>query len=57
MAAAQNCSVTLAPDTGLPPEGKVRSDPSRINVHSGISSTASKMDWVIRELICCELVT
>ena len=52
MAAAQNCSVTLAPDTGLPPEGKVRSDPSRIKVNSGISPTASKMDWVISEFIC-----
>ena len=57
MAAAQKCSVTLATEAGLPPEGKVRSDPSRINVHSGISSTASMMDWVIRELICCEVVT
>jgi hypothetical protein len=57
MAAVQKCSVTLTPDTGLPPEGKARSDPSRIKVHSGINSTASKMDWVISELICCELVT
>lgn len=57
MAAAQNCSVTLAPDTGLPPEGKVRSGPSRIKVHGGISSTVSKMDCVISEVICCELVT
>jgi hypothetical protein len=56
MAAAQNCPVTLTPDTGLPPEGKVRSDLSRIKAHSGISSTAS-MDWVISELIIsCELV-
>ena len=56
MAAAPNCSLTLALDTGLPPEGKVRSDPNRIKVHSGISSTAS-MDWVISELIRCKLVT
>lgn len=55
MAGAQNCSVTLAPDTGLPPEEKVRSDSSRIKVHSGISSTASKMDWVISVSICCVL--
>lgn len=57
MAAAQNCSVTLAADTDLTPEGKVHFDPSRMKVHSGTSSTASKMDWVISELICCELVT
>jgi len=57
MPAAQKCSVTLAPDTGLPPEGKVRSDPSRIKVHNGINSTASEIDWVISELICFELGT
>jgi len=39
MAAAHNCSVTLAPDTGLPPEGKVCYDPSRIKVHSGVRWT------------------